>query len=301
MSELSKFIVEDGFKGDPNSTSIVVLAGAGMDSFAVAMEWASARSDMDREALTMWLMFVDYGQRTAKVELEKVHHQVEYIYENFNIDAQIHVEKVRWDNNPQGEEGGVDYVPNRNLTFLNLAARFAEEKTLEEVGIGIVANHQAGDEIAFRDTTPQFLWHTQMALDWSSNTPPTIYAPFALVPKFVALHHLVNVMNGIEPEDWKVLPRLTYSCYHAHEVHGSTLQCGECSSCKGLKRAFLYADLEIPYVFDDHPERIAKTMLDHLVVAIGGGGGSKVSNLETKTAKEHNAAPKPKKSKGKNK
>lgn len=259
MQGLSQRVIE-GFNGKEDSSSIVILSGGGMDSFAIALKWATERFTVNAK---MYLLAINYGQRTWEDEIKAIQAQAIYLYETFNIDAQVWAETIEWEDNPQGENGSTDYVPNRNLTFLVNAARVAEQFKCEEIGIGIIANHQPGNEISFLDTTPQFLYSVEQSLKWSSRNPPAIYAPFATVPKFIVLHHLVHIMQEYSKAgtDFTVahhaLPSLTYSCYHSNKVGA---QCGKCSSCVNLKRAFLYADIDMPYLFAEDIKGLAESI-----------------------------------------
>ncbi|MFA7658533.1 MAG: 7-cyano-7-deazaguanine synthase QueC [Candidatus Gastranaerophilaceae bacterium] len=111
------------------------------------------------------------------------------------------------------------WVPNRNGTFLNIAAAFADSYSYDYIIFG--ANKEEG--ATFPDNTQEFIDRINAGFEYSTQKKPKAYAPLINLCKNdivkVAIEHCVPL-------------ELTRSCYSAKEKH-----CGVCESCVRLKRA----------------------------------------------------------------
>lgn len=111
------------------------------------------------------------------------------------------------------------WVPNRNGTFLNIAAAFADSYGYDYIIFG--ANKEEGT--TFPDNTQEFIDKINAAFEFSTQKKPKVYAPLINSDKNDIVKNAIEHCVPLE---------LTRSCYSQKEKH-----CGVCESCVRLKRA----------------------------------------------------------------
>lgn len=111
------------------------------------------------------------------------------------------------------------WVPNRNGTFLNIAAAFADSYGYDYIIFG--ANKEEGT--TFPDNTQEFIDKINAAFEFSTQKKPKVYAPLINSGKNDIVKNAIEHCVPLE---------LARSCYSQREKH-----CGVCESCVRLKRA----------------------------------------------------------------
>lgn len=122
-------------------------------------------------------------------------------------------------------------VPFRNGIMLALAAGFAESRGFNIVAI---ANHSE-DHYLYADCRPDFIEAIHKTIVLGTDGVG-LYAPFTNITKadIVKLGYEINAPL-----------ELTWSCYKGKEKH-----CGLCGTCRERKKAFLFADILDPTVYE---------------------------------------------------
>ncbi|NLF84353.1 MAG: 7-cyano-7-deazaguanine synthase QueC [Candidatus Gastranaerophilales bacterium] len=217
-------------KTTKKNKSIILLSG-GLDSL---VSLGLAKEELNIElALTF-----DYGQRTAKKEIEASKRIAEHYSISHNVikldwlaqitdTALVNTNKdlpspgaSNLDNLELAEKSarGV-WVPNRNGVFLNIAAAYADSMGFTHIIFG--ANKE--EAATFPDNSEAFIEKINAAFEYSTLVKPIVVAPLAAYTKTetvkLAIKHNVPL-------------NLLRSCYTDEEIH-----CGECESCLRLKRA----------------------------------------------------------------
>ncbi len=212
------------------NNSIILLSG-GLDSLV------SLGISRDVHNITLALTF-DYGQRTAKKEIEASKNIAEY----YSVDHKVI--QLQWlreitatslvdrsENLPALDITRLDdpeltedsakrvWVPNRNGIFLNTAAGFADSMEFTHIIFG--ANKE--EAATFPDNSETFIEKINAAFEYSTLVKPKVLAPLA---KFTKKE---TVKLAIERD---IPLSLLRSCYTDEEIH-----CGKCESCLRLKRA----------------------------------------------------------------
>lgn len=123
------------------------------------------------------------------------------------------------------------YVPNRNMTFISLAAAYAESVGRREVYFGA----QRADMNDYWDMTEDFLEAMNTVLRLSRRRHIVVDAPFIKYTKA----DLIEMGNALGVDFAK-----TWSCYLGGEI-----ACGECPSCAERLHAFRVVGIQdpIPY------------------------------------------------------
>ncbi len=111
------------------------------------------------------------------------------------------------------------WVPNRNGLFVNIAACFADALNIEYIVIG--ANKEEG--ATFKDNTVDFINSVNNSLKNSTDNNVKLIAPLIDMTKYEIVSEALRL---------KVPFEYIHSCYE-----GSEKNCGNCESCKRLKRA----------------------------------------------------------------
>ena len=119
------------------------------------------------------------------------------------------------------------WVPNRNGLFLNIAASYADSNNYDKIFIG--ANKEEGE--TFIDNSQNFIDAINKEFEFSTLTKPKVVAPLITCDKKEIIKLAIKHNLPFE---------LLWSCYESGEKH-----CGECESCKRLKKA-----LETQNLFD---------------------------------------------------
>ncbi|MBU1626619.1 7-cyano-7-deazaguanine synthase QueC [bacterium] len=211
--------------------SIILLSG-GLDS---AVNTAIAK---EKTKIIFALTF-DYGQRSAKKEIEASRNITEYykipfrpmklpwLGEITKSSLCSHIKKLPTfegklpdDRKTLDEIAKQVWVPNRNGLFINIAASFAESLDTELIITGF--NSEEG--VTFPDNSPQFIDAINQSLSYSTLKECKVHSYTSDKQKkdIVKLGMDMNV-----PFD------IIYSCYDGDEK-----MCGKCESCLRAIKAF---------------------------------------------------------------
>ena len=186
----------------------VILLSGGLDSY---VSLACAKREME---VCLALTF-DYGQKPLKEEIEASSKMAKM----FNVEHKI----IKLDFLSELLAENIDWVPNRNGLFLNIAGSFADKYGYSHIIIG--ANKEESAE--FIDNSEEFLSAIDNLFEYSTQAKPKIYAPLKSMTK-------VEIINlGLELGlDFSLIK----SCYNSKNETGKK-HCGMCKSCKYLKSA----------------------------------------------------------------
>jgi 7-cyano-7-deazaguanine synthase len=207
--------------------SIVLLSG-GLDSVV------NFKKALDETEVSLVLTF-DYGQKSwpkersaAQKISEKYHIPVEFIelpYLSFldtglsKGNIPVFDENKLSDRNYSLDTAKAVWVPNRNGVLINIAAAYADKLGIDFIVTGF--NKEEG--ATFPDNTPEFIEKINASLKYS-----TLYHPEVL-SYTIAMDKAQIVDFGRKTE----APfEFVWSCYW-----GRKEMCGECESCRRLKRA----------------------------------------------------------------
>lgn len=208
-------------------TSIVLLSG-GLDS-VVNLKQAQINSDV-RMALTF-----DYGQVSAPREIEAAslitqkagipHYIIELPWMK-NIGGGLTTGKIplfdnaRIDDAEYGDRTArAVWVPNRNGVMINIAAAFADAMKIDQIVVGFNLEEGA----TFPDNTPRFIERVNSSLEDSTLHHPIVVSYTIQMNK----REILNLGREIDAS-----LEYIWSCYQ-----GGQAMCGECESCRRLKRA----------------------------------------------------------------
>ena len=207
---------------------ILVLLSGGMDS--ATLLWLAKKEFNEVYAISF-----DYGQRhrvelkyakeLAKIAGVKEHFIVQVpFYRSLKgsalIDENVEVPKEEYPEN----EPPITTVPMRNLTFLSIAAAFADNLEIDHIGIGVHAL-----DTPYPDCRPEFITAAEAAINAGSTYVAKtknrihIFAPF--LGKTKREIALLGKELGVPYEK-------TYSCYE-----GTEPPCGECPTCRQREEA----------------------------------------------------------------
>jgi len=225
----------------------VVLLSGGVDS--ATLLWKAVKElDADVYAIT----FI-YGQTNVReVECAKKLAQLAGVIENRIVDIRY----ISWIFYASRLiEGGktitdltrvsLDYVPQRNLVFLSLAAAWLESLLLERKyreGLLAIAVHRQGVEAGYPDTRPEFIRAVEEAVRLGSAAVFEGKANIKLWTPFLNMSKSEIIREGMK---LGVPYEHTWSCYR-----GGDRPCGECLSCQIRLRAFMEADIPDPLTCD---------------------------------------------------
>ncbi|GAB6071701.1 7-cyano-7-deazaguanine synthase QueC [Venenivibrio stagnispumantis] len=208
--------------------NIIILLSGGMDS--ATLLWLAKK-----EFKKIYTISFDYGQKHnielkfAKElsELAKVEkHFIVEIPHLKNLEGNALTDKnleIPSENYP--DDPPITTVPMRNLTFLSIAAAFADTYEIENIGIGI---HSV--DSPYPDCRAEFASAVEAAINASSimvakkKNRIRVYTPFLGKTKTDILK--LGLELGVPYEK-------TYSCYK-----GTIPPCGECATCLQRKEAF---------------------------------------------------------------
>ena len=209
--------------------SVILLSG-GLDSL-VSLALAKKEYNV-KLALTF-----DYGQKSARQEIEAsksickfygIEHKaikLDWLKEitQTALVSEKEIPKTELsDLNSEEftkESASSVWVPNRNGTFLNIAAAFADSYDYNFIIFG--ANAEEGE--TFPDNTQEFIDKMNEAFKYSTNIHPKVISPLIKLSKKEIVKKAVDHCVPLE---------LTRSCYSKEAKH-----CGICESCVRLKRA----------------------------------------------------------------
>lgn len=208
--------------------NIIILLSGGMDS--ATLLWLAKK-----EFKKIYTISFDYGQKhnielkfakelseLAKVEkhfIVEIPH-LKNLEGNALTDENLEIPSENYPDDPP-----ITTVPMRNLTFLSIAAAFADIYEIENIGIGI---HSV--DSPYPDCRAEFASAVEAAINASSimvakkKNRIRVYTPFLGKTKTDILK--LGLELGVPYEK-------TYSCYK-----GTIPPCGECATCLQRKEAF---------------------------------------------------------------
>ena len=212
----------------------VVLVSGGMDSALTA-----AIASINYE---LYLLHVNYGQRTQKKELKAFNDIAEfYGTENKLVVDISHLKdiggssltdkKIKVTNaNLNSVKIPSSYVPFRNANILSIAVSWAEVIKAKKIFIGAVEEDSSGypdcRKEFFRAFNRMILKGTKPDLKINVETPIIDLSKKEIVLKSVMLNSPLH---------------LTWSCYSNNDI-----ACGECDSCALRLRGFKLAGIKDP-------------------------------------------------------
>ncbi len=213
------------------SKKSIVLLSAGLDSLT-NLAIASKKSQ-----IVLALTF-DYGQRSAGQEIKKakkickhykISHEVVVIPWLKKLTQTALVNRGRKIPKPTSEnlnEYSVSlknakavWVPNRNGVFINIAASYAESLGASEIIVGFNKEEAA----TFPDNSEKYLKQAISALSSSTLSKVKVHSYTLRLNKKEIVKKALEVGAPLQ---------LVWSCYE-----GKSKMCGECESCKRLRRA----------------------------------------------------------------
>lgn len=219
----------------------VVAVSGGMDSCVTA-----AIAAVDYE---LYLLHVNYGQRTDKRELKAFNDIADYYKVSNKLivdlshlaliggssltDKNIRVSEA----NLASEEIPTSYVPFRNAHILSACISWAEVVGAEAVFIGAVWEDSSG----YPDCRPEFFKAFEKAA--MLGTKPS--TQIKIVTPIINLSKKDIVLKGVE---LNAPLFLTWSCYQNEEE-----ACGLCDSCALRLRGFQQAGVEDPIKYKVRP------------------------------------------------
>lgn len=181
---------------------IVCLLSGGIDSTTMLFRLMRNRHDV-------LPLFVNYGQKAAKKELEAAAKACKLLNLQLNIIDISGLSSISSSLTDKDTTSKNPFFPNRNLILLSIAAAFSANQSCNVISIGTVGGTD------FADQTKEFVIDAELAL--SHGRKIEVFAPLTELNKLEVVR--LAKENGI-PLDF------TYSCYLGHD-----LPCGKCLSC----------------------------------------------------------------------
>jgi len=222
----------------------VVLVSGGMDSALT-----TAIADRSHE---LYLLHVNYGQRTQKKELKAFNNIAEYYGTKNKLVVDIsHLKDIGGSSltdsrikvtnaNLNTKEIPSSYVPFRNANILSIAVSWAEVIKAKKIFIGAVEEDSSGYPDCRKDFFKAFnkmiLKGTKPDLKIKVETPIIDLSKKDIVLKSTEIDAPIH---------------LTWSCYRNNE-----LACGECDSCALRLRGFRLAGLIDPIKYKINTQKI---------------------------------------------
>lgn len=194
--------------------SVVILASGGLDSTLAGVL-------AKEEGVPAFPLFIDYGQRAAKLEwqaCQRVHKLLKLrtpVRMDISGFGQVIVSGLTSKKNNVKADA---FTPGRNLMFLLMASAYAFQKSASAVLIGLLAERFA----LFPDQRELFVEHAERAIESALGKAIRIVTPLSQFSKADVIRLARD--KGVHG---------TYSC-HA----GTKIPCGRCVSClevKGVK------------------------------------------------------------------
>lgn len=188
------------------------------------------------------ILTADYGQASAKREIEAA----SLIAQKYGVQHQvIHLDwlsnmafGLKGNNIPSYDPHKLDeasyasetaravWVPNRNGVLINIAGAYADSLDLKLIVVGFNREEAA----TFPDNTSDYLTKVNESLRYSTQVQARVHSFTAFLNK----SEIVNYGRKIDAPF-----EFLWSCYH-----GGDQMCGECESCRRLKRALRENDFE---------------------------------------------------------
>lgn len=215
----------------------VVLVSGGMDSLVTL---AIAKKNNDE----IYLLHVNYGQRTEKRELRSFQQLVDHYHPHGTLITDISYLKeiggssltdFSLEVNSSGLKKFIPntYVPFRNAHLISIAASWAEVIGATSIYIGVVEEDSSG----YPDCTKEFIQSFQKAIEKGTKPETRIEIRTPVVQTSKA--EIVKIGYRFEAPF-----ELSWSCYMNDEI-----ACGVCDSCRLRLKAFKEAGVvdPIPY------------------------------------------------------
>lgn len=216
---------------------IITLLSGGLDSATLLYHLLNCR----HEVITL---SVRYGQRhsremsaarkiATRVGIE--HHQINLSSFGALVRSALTTPEIEV---PQGdytpETLKITIVPNRNALLLSAAFGLA----FSQKAFAVAYASHSGDHALYPDCRPEFnyAFEKAMKLAWFPDKEVKLMAPFATLTKTQIVWLGVSLNVPFE---------LTYSCYVGGEKH-----CGQCSTCRERKKAFVEAGIDDPTKYE---------------------------------------------------
>ena len=181
---------------------VVCLLSGGIDSTTMVFRLMRNKHDV-------LPLFVNYGQKSAKKELEAATKTCELLNLQLNIINISSLSSISSSLTDKDATSKNPFFPNRNLILLSIAAAFSANQSCDVISIGIVGGTN------FADQTREFVVDAELALSYGRKI--TVLAPLIELNKLEVVR--LAKKNGI-PLDF------TYSCYLGYD-----LPCGKCLAC----------------------------------------------------------------------
>lgn len=213
-------------------TKSLVLFSAGLDS-SFSLVKASLETNL------RFALLFDYGHKSARQEIEAS----QKICAHYGVDLRVlplkiysHLQKHPFFNPevsmpspnlsdientpPEKRTGPSVWVPNRNGFLVNAAACIAEMEDIAEIYVGF----NKEEAVSGADNSPEFVEALNLSLSFSTKNKVKIKSPPLAMIKSEIVAELAKLKFPFE---------LLWSCFD-----NKGKMCGNCSSCKRLKRAF---------------------------------------------------------------
>lgn len=219
----------------------LVLCGGGIDSYVAAWDNHLTQEDDDNPQSTM-LLYVDYGSKARKQEIEATEHLRDEMNKRFGartavmsiiefdlwsryLESPLTSESATINRNPRS---GVahEWVPARNTVLMSVALAIAESCNYARIICGI--NKTAAR--AYPDNDIEWLerWCKLAEYSVSKGRRIELLGPVAELTKLEIINHAYHL--GMTQE----IISHSWSCYEAK----IGLHCGKCSSCRARRQAF---------------------------------------------------------------
>ncbi len=208
-------------------TSLVLLSG-GLDSLV------NFKKAFDSTEVKL-ILTMDYGQISAVREIEAASLIAKkYSVEHRAIELDWFADLgfgLKGDNIPDYDPTKLDqldyakqtahavWVPNRNGILINIAASYADAMNINLIIVGFNKEEAA----TFSDNTSEYIIKTNEALRYSTQSKTRVHSYTLFLNKAEIVEYGRKIDAPFE---------FLWSCYH-----GGNEMCGECESCRRLKRA----------------------------------------------------------------
>jgi 7-cyano-7-deazaguanine synthase len=222
----------------------ISLLSSGLDSVA-ALALAAEKFEIEM-AITF-----DYGQRSAKREIEYARKVCEYfgieqqviklewlagITSTSLVNREVEVPELSFEDIAKNAPAEITeasakavWVPNRNGVMLNIAASFAESRECEYLIVGF-NGEEAG---TFPDNSLEYIQAMDRAFSYSTQNGVKLFAPLIKLDKTEIVRKALKAKAPLE---------FSWSCYHGGEA-----PCQKCESCMRRARAFKAAGIKDPF------------------------------------------------------
>lgn len=184
---------------------IICLVSGGIDSTVLLFR-------LHKEGHDIIPLHINYGQKSAKLELESVYNACDLLQLKPQIVDLSGLKIIRSGlTDPELSHITDPVFPGRNLLFLTIAASFANSNAIDVVAMGILGGS------LFPDQSKEFVKKAELTISSALGAKMKILTPF------IKLNKLEVVRIG-KMYDFPL--NSTYSCYA-----GTELPCGKCLSC----------------------------------------------------------------------